>query len=178
MIARNIHALEDEICIRNHSTYQHRDSCIGVRSELILAKCISTMPKYHFCIGSLGQHMNHLVAPDPVVVISGQPTLRVTIIIVLMYMVHVGCEDPGATVVEVHLHDTQSWSMSRRMPHVQAWCYLKEVSIEGLPIQVKRQVMWKINAYYRLMSALNLRWKEACDPYRDLILSLRCRTRA
>ena len=69
-----------------------------------------------------------------------------TLVVVLMDMVHVRRENPGPAFTQIYLHDAQPWCMPGRMSHIQPWCYFQEISVECLPIQVKGQVMRKIDA--------------------------------
>ena len=39
-------------------------------SKLIFGQRLSTMSEYYLSIRPLGQHMNHLIAPDPVIMVS------------------------------------------------------------------------------------------------------------
>lgn len=137
---------------------------VRMRGMLILLKSVATMPENHFCVCSLLQHVNHLVATTPVVMVSSKPALWNAVMEVLIHVVptrqsaykqqkryifesrvHVRCENPSATVVEIQLHDTQARSMAWRVMKVDPRCQLQEVATEGLPVEIKSQVMRQIH---------------------------------
>lgn len=58
----------------------------------------------------------------------------------------IGRKDPGTTLLEVHLHDTQARGMARSVPKVDSWSEFQERSIERLPVEIKAQVLGEVNA--------------------------------
>jgi hypothetical protein len=48
------------------------------------------MPEDHFRLGPLLQHVYLLIAPHPIIMVSGQPSLRYAIVIIFMNVVPKG----------------------------------------------------------------------------------------
>lgn len=76
---------------------------MGRRRQLILLQCVPAVSKDHLRSSALLQHMDLLITRDPVVMIPCQPPLRRVLVVVLVDMVLIGGEYPGATFLEVHL---------------------------------------------------------------------------
>jgi hypothetical protein len=116
-----------------------------MRRRLIFLQCVPAMPENHFRLGTLLQHMYLLIAPHPVVMISSQPPLRHTLIIVLVDVVHVSGKYPSSRFREINLHDAETRCVTRRMMHIDARSDLQEISRKGLPVQVKAHVFGQVN---------------------------------
>lgn len=108
------------------------------------------MSKHHLCMSSPLHHVNLLTTPDPVIVISGQPTLRCRVPIVFLDMVLIAGENPRPTVVEVDLHDTQTWRMTRGVVNIDAWGDLQILTRESSPIQIQSHIFRKVYTQVRL----------------------------
>ena len=107
------------------------------------------MAKYQFRVRPLREHMDHLVRPDPVIMVSCQPSLRMGGLIILVDVVLIRGEDPGAALRHVNLHDTEPRSVPRSMSDVDARSQLQEFAAKGLPIQVKLQAVREVDAKIR-----------------------------
>lgn len=60
--------------------------------------------------------------------------------IVLMHMVLIRCEDPRAALIQIDLQDTETRSVARGVVDVEAWCQLKEIAVESLPVEFELEV--------------------------------------
>lgn len=74
------------------------------------------MSQNNLRICPLGKHMNHLIGPDPIIVISRQPALRVRVLVILSYVVLIGGEDPRPAFEHVDLQDAEAWRVAGSMP--------------------------------------------------------------
>ena len=76
---------------------------MGGRRELILLQRIPAMSEDHLGASALLKHMDLLITRDPVIMIPCQPTLGRILVVVLVDVVLIGSEYPGATLLEVYL---------------------------------------------------------------------------
>ena len=54
---------------------------------------------------SVRQHMNHLIAPNPIIMNPRQPALRMTVLVGFADVLLVCCEDPGSVFEQIGLQD-------------------------------------------------------------------------
>lgn len=108
---------------------------------------LRTMAKQNLRPRPLMQQFYHLVTPDPIVVVPSQPTLRMTVLVVLADVVHVRGEDPGAAVVQVDDQDAQPGGVAGSVSDVEARRDLEEVAVEGLPIEVEAEIVGKVDLF-------------------------------
>ena len=92
------------------------------------ASYLLVMPQDDLCLRAPCKHLNHLVASHPVVMVSGQPALRMTILIVLPDMVLIGGKDPCPGLGQVDLQDAETRGVARRMAQGEALGDLEEVT--------------------------------------------------
>ena len=85
------------------------------------------------------------MASNPIIVVSSQPALWLICLKVLLDVILIRCEDPRSTIIQIDLHDAESWCMSWRMAHIDARSNLQEVSMERLPIQIEGYVLGQVH---------------------------------
>lgn len=83
--------------------------------DIQLPNRIPTMPQHNLRMRPLLQPPDHLMTPNPRIVISCQPPLRYAVRIILLDMILIARKDPRPTLFQIHLHDGQSRGVSRRM---------------------------------------------------------------
>lgn len=95
---------------------------------------LPTMPKHHPRARLLLQRANHLMTPNPIIMIPRQPTLRLIGPEILPHMILIRSADPGTRFRHVDLHDTEPGRVAGTVYHVYAWGDLEERAVEGLPV--------------------------------------------
>jgi hypothetical protein len=63
------------------------------------------MSKDQFCLSSLRQRFNHIMACHPAIMITRQPARRNIGLVILKHVVLIRGEDPGPGVLQVDLKD-------------------------------------------------------------------------
>lgn len=104
------------------------------------------MPQNHLGLGPLGQHLDHLVATHPRIMVPRQPPLRDRALPVLAHVVHVRSEDPRPALREVDLQDAQTRRVPGGVVDVETGCELQEGACEGLPVEVEAEVVGQVDA--------------------------------
>lgn len=92
------------------------------------------------------QRLDHLVARDPIIMITRQPPLRHIALEVLLDVVLIRREDPRSTVLKVDLHNAESRRVAWSVTEIDALCDLEEVAMEGFPVEVKPEVFGEVDA--------------------------------
>ena len=87
------------------------------------------MPHNHLSLRPPRQHMNHLIAPHPIVMIPRQPALRMAGLVVLPYVILIAREDPGPGLEQVHLQDAEAGGVPRRMANREALCDFEKITL-------------------------------------------------
>ena len=88
------------------------------------------------------QRLDHLMTPDPIIMVPCQPSLRLAVLVVLLYVIHIRRHDPASAVFHIKLQNAKTWSVTRRMTDLQTLCDLEVFTTEGLPVKLERQVMF------------------------------------
>lgn len=70
----------------------------------------------------------------PIIVVSSQPPLRQIAFIVGCNVVLICRENPSPRILQIYLHDSESWRMTRRVAKRNTRSNLDERSIPGFPI--------------------------------------------
>jgi len=104
-----------------------------LRLDKLLSKLL-IMPKHQISLEYALQPQNHLMTPDPRIMIAHQPTLRTTGIVVFLDMVLMCCEDERAVFGEIDLHDAEAWRVARGVVEGDALAKVVVWIGEGLPI--------------------------------------------
>ena len=81
-------------------------SRMGIRGLLVITRglfivheCARTVTEDKFSTRSLDEGFDHLMAPNPVIMVSCKPPLRVTGMVILFNMVLVTGEDPSTGIL-------------------------------------------------------------------------------
>lgn len=103
---------------------------------------IPAMPQQDLCPRAPHNPLDHCMAPKPSLVVPHQPALGHCIPIILHYMIHVACKQPGSRALEMELQDAQPRGVARRMVNGKTWCQVVDVgAMQRYPVVVKRQVV-------------------------------------
>ena len=86
------------------------------------------MSQNHLCLRAPGQHVDHLVAPHPIIMIARQPALRMALLVILPDVILVRRKDPRARLRHVDLQDAEARRVARRMVHDQTLRDLEEIA--------------------------------------------------
>ena len=92
------------------------------------------MPKYNIRVRILDVHLDLLIRPVPITMVSRKPSLRRIEVEILLDMVLIGRKQPLARVAEIQLHNNQARRMPGRMYEADAWCEADEVAGECFPV--------------------------------------------
>ena len=94
------------------------------------------MPKNQLGIKQPLQSLDHLQAMNPCIMISGQPPMGVTQLIILRDMELIGRPDPRARLFEIDLHHDQPRCMSWRVVQRDTLEQIHMLLMKGIPFQL------------------------------------------
>lgn len=95
------------------------------------------MPKDHLSISPLLDPLDHLVTPPPVVMVSGQPALRLISKEILLDVILIGRSNPRPGFFEIELHNRQTWCVTGRMMQGYPLGEFEALTAEGRPVLVE-----------------------------------------
>lgn len=115
-----------------------------------VAKYLFIMPKHKLCVRPPLRHMDHLITLYSVIMVPRQPSLEMTIFIVLPHVVLVGSENPRSRLGHVHLQDTKTRGMARSVVQSASLGDPEKTTRERFPIDFKIQIMREVDRNIRL----------------------------
>ena len=108
---------------------------------------ILIMPKHQLRVKQPLQPLNHLQTPYPRIMVSCQPPMRMTQLIVLRDMELVCRPDPGPALLKVDLHHAQPRGVPWRMMQRDTLVQVKVLLGEGVPFEfVERHIAREVNS--------------------------------
>lgn len=127
------------------------------------------MPQNHIPARPPRQTLNHLMTPNPRIMIPRQPPLRHIIMIILLDMILITRKNPRPTLPQIHLQHAQSRRMSRTMMQRQSRSQFQMRAMEWHPVYVESEVVWKVDAQIGLCgyAVEGMLYFELVDVYGD-----------
>jgi len=114
----------------------------------LLIRCqrvrIVAVQQFRFC--SSLQGMNLLIGCAPWIMVPGKESQWHILLKILLDEVHICGHNPSAGLLEVHLHDRQTWRVTWHQPQHDTLGNLELVALPRLPIVRKVQVMWQVDS--------------------------------
>ncbi|GAO50598.1 hypothetical protein G7K_4722-t1 [Saitoella complicata NRRL Y-17804] len=108
------------------------------------------MPKHHSRVVHPLQPPTHLQTAKPCIVIPRQPTMRMSILIVLLDMELITRQQKRSRVRQVELHDTETGGVAWRVVDgdtgEEVDSTVRAGGLEGLPVEVEVEVVVEVNA--------------------------------
>lgn len=95
------------------------------------------MPVDQFRLEQPFQLLDHLVRPNPRVVVSRQPTMRMRQVVVLRNVVLISSPDIRPVFLQIHLHDAKAWGVAGRVVDGDTLAEVEVVVGEGVPFQFR-----------------------------------------
>ncbi len=103
------------------------------------------MSKNHLRIRLPLQRLNHLMTPNPIIMIPRQPPLRLIRPEILSHMILIRRTEPSPRIGHVDLHHTESGGVAWGMDHVDPCRELEVGAGERLPVLFEGEVFGEVD---------------------------------